>query len=75
MGYAFTFYIVRLIGDIPVGAYVHYPTISTEMIHRVRSRTAWHTNPDTVSSSAVLTGVKHMCVLQCVLVAVTYRLP
>ncbi|KAF8574226.1 glycosyltransferase family 4 protein [Ramaria rubella] len=60
MGYAFTFYLVRLLGEIPVGAYVHFPTISTEMLHRVQSRKTWHTNSDTISSSAVLSRSKHI---------------
>ncbi|KAF8515293.1 glycosyltransferase family 4 protein [Gautieria morchelliformis] len=60
MGYAFTFYLVRLLSEIPVGAYVHYPTISTEMVRRVRSRTVWHTNSDAVSSSAILSGGKQL---------------
>lgn len=63
MGYAFTFYVVRLVAGVPVGAYVHYPTISTEMVHRVRSRTAWHTNSGAISSSAVLSRGKQLCVL------------
>ncbi|KAF5382430.1 hypothetical protein D9615_002779 [Tricholomella constricta] len=58
MGYAFTFHVVSFIGRIPVGAYVHYPTISTDMLARVKSRKKWHTNPDTVSSSAVLSKGK-----------------
>ena len=58
MGYAFTFHIVALLGGIPVGAYVHYPTISTDMLARVRSRKAWHTNSGAISSSSVLSQAK-----------------
>ncbi|KAF7776779.1 CAZyme family GT4 [Agaricus bisporus var. burnettii] len=58
MGYAFTFPLVSLICRIPVGAYVHYPTISTDMLARVRSRKKWHTNTSVVSSSAVLSKIK-----------------
>ncbi|KAI0783434.1 mannosyltransferase [Abortiporus biennis] len=58
MGYAFTFHIVLWMGSIPVGAYVHYPTISTDMISRVQSRKAWHTNSDAISSSSVLSKGK-----------------
>jgi alpha-1,2-mannosyltransferase len=58
MGYAFTFPVVALLAGIPVGAYVHYPTISTDMLARVRSRTQWHTNSNAVSSSAVLSQGK-----------------
>ena len=35
MGYAFTFHVVRLLAGVPVGAYTHYPTISTDMLARV----------------------------------------
>ena len=58
MGYAFTFHVAILLGSIPVGAYVHYPTISTDMLARVKSRKAWHTNSDAISSSSVLSQGK-----------------
>ena len=58
MGYAFTFHVVILLGRIPVGAYVHYPTISTDMLARVKSRTKWHTNTDEISSSSMLSNAK-----------------
>ncbi|KAG6829127.1 hypothetical protein H0H92_005601 [Tricholoma furcatifolium] len=58
MGYAFTFHVVTILGSIPVGAYVHYPTISTDMLERVRSRKKWHTNTTTVSSSSILSKAK-----------------
>ena len=58
MGYAFTFHIVTLIGHIPAGAYVHYPTISTDMLARVKSRKKWHTNTDEISSSTILSQAK-----------------
>jgi alpha-1,2-mannosyltransferase len=42
MGYALTFPFVRLIGgpNVTIGAYVHYPTVSTDMVKRVKARTA-----------------------------------
>ncbi|KAF9568744.1 mannosyltransferase [Agrocybe pediades] len=58
MGYAFTFHVVSLLCRIPVGAYVHYPTISTDMLARVKSRTEWHTNRNDVTSSAILSSFK-----------------
>ncbi|KAI0823974.1 mannosyltransferase [Trametes gibbosa] len=58
MGYAFTYPVVSLIGNIPVGAYVHYPTISTTMLSRVRSRTQGVTNSEAISSSILLSQVK-----------------
>ncbi len=60
MGYAFTFPVVSLLGNIPVGAYVHYPTISTTMVSRVKSRAAGHTNSQAVSSSKFLSTGKLM---------------
>jgi alpha-1,2-mannosyltransferase len=40
MGYAFTYPFVRFVagGDIGIGAYVHYPTVSSDMVRRVRER-------------------------------------
>lgn len=58
MGYAFTFHVVAFLGRIPVGAYVHYPTISTDMLARVKSRQVSLTNLNSVSSSAVLSNGK-----------------
>lgn len=63
MGYAFTFHVVSHIGRVPIGAYVHYPTISTNMLARVKSRRRWHTNTDQVSSSAILSRAKLLYVL------------
>jgi len=38
MGYAFTFPVVAWLtrASVPIGAYVHYPTISTDMLARVQ---------------------------------------
>lgn len=58
MGYAFTFHIVKLLGGIPIGAYVHYPTISTDMLARVRTRQSTYANADTISSSSALSSGK-----------------
>lgn len=52
MGYAFAFPVVRLFRPrCPICAYVHYPTISTDMLERVRSRKAGHTNDAAVAGS------------------------
>jgi alpha-1,2-mannosyltransferase len=37
MGYAFGYWLARLFGGCKVGCYVHYPTVSTDMIGRVTS--------------------------------------
>ncbi|KAG6910663.1 hypothetical protein DXG01_008707 [Tephrocybe rancida] len=58
MGFAFSFHVVNFLGGIPVGAYVHYPTISTDMLERVRARKKWHTNADSVSSSGIKSRAK-----------------
>jgi len=58
MGYAFTYLVVSLLAHIPIGAYVHYPTISTDMLARVRCRQAWHTNANHISRSALLSHLK-----------------
>lgn len=62
MGYAFTLPLFRHLGLIPVGAYVHYPTISTEMIHRVAYRQDGVTNSSAISSSWLLSHAKLLCV-------------
>ncbi|KAF8877139.1 mannosyltransferase [Gymnopilus junonius] len=58
MGYAFTFHVVSHLGHVPIGAYVHYPTISTDMLARVKSRQRWHTNTGAISSSEILSRAK-----------------
>jgi alpha-1,2-mannosyltransferase len=58
MGYAFTFPVVAWLAGVPIGAYIHYPVISTAMLARVQSRTAGHTNSDAVASSTILTSGK-----------------
>jgi ALG11 mannosyltransferase N-terminus len=64
MGYAFSFNVVLILGGVNVGAYVHYPTISTEMLVRVRSRKRGHTNSDVISSSTILSQGKLLYVHQ-----------
>ncbi|KAL8280917.1 hypothetical protein RQP46_006596 [Phenoliferia psychrophenolica] len=50
---------VGLVPDVwLVGSYTHYPTISTDMLHRVKSRQSGHTNKSTVAKSLVLTYLK-----------------
>ncbi|KIK67311.1 glycosyltransferase family 4 protein [Collybiopsis luxurians FD-317 M1] len=58
MGYAFTFHVVTLLAGIPIGAYIHYPTISINMLARVRSQKKWHNNSDRISSSSWLSRAK-----------------
>ncbi|SCV73700.1 BQ2448_6130 [Microbotryum intermedium] len=58
MGYAFTYPLIRHLGQIPVGSYTHYPTISADMLRRVSERKQGHTNTSLVASSAILTHFK-----------------
>ncbi|KAH8826769.1 mannosyltransferase [Flagelloscypha sp. PMI_526] len=58
MGYAFTYHVVELLARIPVVAYTHYPTISTDMLNRVKERKVWHTNSGSISSSLILSSLK-----------------
>lgn len=59
MGYAFTFPFIRIVAgrDIAIGAYVHYPTVSTDMVKRVRERSAGVENGG-ASKSALKTQIK-----------------
>ncbi|KAH7339450.1 glycosyltransferase family 4 protein [Rhizoctonia solani] len=62
MGYAFTFHVVRWFsgGKTPISAYVHYPTISTDMLARVKSRTSQYNNTNEVAKSELRTNAKVM---------------
>ncbi len=59
MGYAFTFPFVRLVAgsEVAIGAYVHYPTVSADMVKRVRERSAGVENAG-ASDSWLRTQVK-----------------
>jgi len=58
MGYAFTLPLFRYLGGCPVSCYVHYPTISTDMLDRVTARVAAHNNRQVISSSPLLSWCK-----------------
>lgn len=58
MGYAFTFPIFALIGGCRVGCYVHYPTISTDMLDQVRSRDVSVCNDAAIARSWYLSRAK-----------------
>ncbi|OCF38298.1 alpha-1,2-mannosyltransferase [Kwoniella heveanensis CBS 569] len=59
MGYGFTYPFTRLIAgsDIAIGTYTHYPTVSTDMVKRVRERVHGVENAG-ASKSAVKTQIK-----------------
>ncbi|CAG9461979.1 unnamed protein product [Pedinophyceae sp. YPF-701] len=56
-GWAFPYPLARAAG-CRVACYVHYPTVSSDMIERVRSRTATYNNAGAVARSWVLTAGK-----------------
>uniref|UniRef100_A0A803M3V9 GDP-Man:Man(3)GlcNAc(2)-PP-Dol alpha-1,2-mannosyltransferase n=2 Tax=Chenopodium quinoa TaxID=63459 RepID=A0A803M3V9_CHEQI len=56
-GYAFTYPLARLFG-CKVISYTHYPTISSDMISRVRARSALYNNEDLIAKSVWLSRCK-----------------
>lgn len=58
MGYAFTIPLFKYLGGCPVACYVHYPTISTDMLSRVSQRVEAHNNSPFISRSPFLSGLK-----------------
>eukprot|EP00088_Acartia_fossae_P062987 TRINITY_DN7649_c0_g1_i9.p1 TRINITY_DN7649_c0_g1~~TRINITY_DN7649_c0_g1_i9.p1 ORF type:complete len:489 (-),score=45.40 TRINITY_DN7649_c0_g1_i9:212-1678(-) len=58
MGYAFTLPLFKYICGSAVGCYVHYPTISTDMLDAVQSRRAAYNNRKRVSRNPIATFVK-----------------
>jgi len=58
MGYAFTLPVFRYLGGCNTGCYVHYPTISTDMLDRVAQRRTTYNNAGLVSRSRTLSRLK-----------------
>ncbi|EDO34708.1 predicted protein [Nematostella vectensis] len=58
MGYAFTMPLFKYIGGCQVGCYVHYPTISTDMLARVGSKESLYNNSSLISNSRLLSLIK-----------------
>ncbi|XP_003743182.1 GDP-Man:Man(3)GlcNAc(2)-PP-Dol alpha-1,2-mannosyltransferase [Galendromus occidentalis] len=58
MGYAFTLPIFKILGGCTTVSYVHYPTISTDMLCSVHSRRTGVNNSSMVASSSFLTQAK-----------------
>ena len=58
MGYAFSLPIFALLGHSHVACYVHYPTISTDMLARVQTGEASFNNNAIIARSWVLTSLK-----------------
>ncbi|XP_017464833.1 PREDICTED: GDP-Man:Man(3)GlcNAc(2)-PP-Dol alpha-1,2-mannosyltransferase [Rhagoletis zephyria] len=57
-GYAFTLPLFRYIGGCKVGCYVHYPTISMDMLRRVQQREYCHNNQAYVVRNPFITWMK-----------------
>ncbi|KAI1291756.1 GDP-Man:Man(3)GlcNAc(2)-PP-Dol alpha-1,2-mannosyltransferase [Halotydeus destructor] len=58
MGYAFTYPLFKYVAGCKVGCYVHYPTISTDMIGSVSTTGAAFNNRAIISRSKTLTWLK-----------------
>uniref|UniRef100_A0A6I8SL47 GDP-Man:Man(3)GlcNAc(2)-PP-Dol alpha-1,2-mannosyltransferase n=1 Tax=Xenopus tropicalis TaxID=8364 RepID=A0A6I8SL47_XENTR len=58
MGYAFTLPLFKYVGGCQVGCYVHYPTISMDMLSVVRSQNARFNNAAFISNNPVLSRLK-----------------
>jgi alpha-1,2-mannosyltransferase len=57
-GAAFSLPIARAAGARAATAYVHYPTVSTEMLDRVAARTSGFNNANSIARSPFLTAAK-----------------
>ncbi len=58
MGYAFTMPLFKYVGGSRTGCYVHYPTITREMLDRVRSRRKGYNNRGVIARNPLATGAK-----------------
>lgn len=58
MGYQFSSAVFKRLAGCHVASYVHYPTITPEMMRRVSQRTAAHNNRGLIARSPFLTGAK-----------------
>eukprot|EP00474_Spongospora_subterranea_P010753 CRZ11211.1 hypothetical protein [Spongospora subterranea] len=57
-GFAFTYPVARYIFGCHVACYTHYPTISTDMLERVKESREAHNNRKLISSNPVLSYAK-----------------
>lgn len=58
MGCAFTYPVFSYLGGCKVVSYTHYPTITSEMMHKVVTRIGAHNNRDFIARSPILTAAK-----------------
>ena len=57
-GYAFTLPLFRWLGGCKVASYVHYPTVSSDMLRAVGSQVSSYNNSSAVAHSPSLTRIK-----------------
>ncbi|XP_053141076.1 GDP-Man:Man(3)GlcNAc(2)-PP-Dol alpha-1,2-mannosyltransferase isoform X2 [Hemicordylus capensis] len=58
MGYAFTLPLFKYLGGCQVGCYVHYPTISTDMLSVVKNQNARFNNAAIITKNPLLSKLK-----------------
>ncbi|XP_002720786.1 GDP-Man:Man(3)GlcNAc(2)-PP-Dol alpha-1,2-mannosyltransferase isoform X1 [Oryctolagus cuniculus] len=58
MGYAFTLPLFKYVGGCRVGSYVHYPTISTDMLSVVKNQNVGFNNAAFITKNAFLSKAK-----------------
>ncbi|XP_053236540.1 GDP-Man:Man(3)GlcNAc(2)-PP-Dol alpha-1,2-mannosyltransferase [Podarcis raffonei] len=58
MGYAFTLPLFKYLGGCRIGCYVHYPTISTDMLSVVRNQNARFNNAAVITRNPLLSKLK-----------------
>jgi alpha-1,2-mannosyltransferase len=57
-GCAFTFFVARILAGCKVGTYVHYPTISTDMLSLVWKRRPTYNNDIQIATNPIVTCAK-----------------
>lgn len=57
-GCAFTFFVAKVLAGCKVGTYVHYPTISTDMLSLVWQRRPSYNNNSQITTNPLITYVK-----------------
>ncbi|VEN53205.1 unnamed protein product [Callosobruchus maculatus] len=57
-GYTFTLPIFKYLAGCKTGSYIHYPTITNEMLKRVSNRNSLYNNRSIIARSPILTMVK-----------------
>lgn len=58
MGYAFTIPLFKYLGDCECLCYIHYPTISTDMLTVVSGQSSSYNNAQFISNSSILSRMK-----------------